>query len=382
MLYREFGKTGEKVSILGFGLMRLPVIDEDFGRINYDKAIPMVRYAIDQGVNYLDTAWTYHNGNSEAFCAKVLEDGYREKVNVATKLPVWEIKVHEDFYGLLDQQLERLKLETIDFYLLHAFNHGTWENCKAADFGLFLDKAKKSGKIRYAGFSFHDDLDLFKEIVDTYPWDFCQIQLNYMDENYQAGLEGMKYAHERGLGVVIMEPLRGGTLSKREIPKELEDIWNQAEIKRTPAEWALKYLWNKKEIGIVLSGMSEMCQAEENIRIASESEADSLTAEENKLIEQAKQFFLERTVVNCTNCRYCMPCPVGVNIPENFWALNHATQFNDHGKADFWINGWLGQEARPSNCVECGLCESKCPQNIQIRKYLKVVKEKYEKVNP
>lgn len=380
MLYREFGKTGVKVSQLGFGAMRLPVIDDDYGKIDYEKAVLMVRKAIDEGVNYLDTAWPYHSGTSEAFCAKVMEDGYRDKVKIATKSPVWDVKEPDDFYRFLDQQLDNLKVDDIDFYLLHALSKENWDKCKKGDYTTFLDKAKASGKIKYAGFSFHDDIGLFKEIVDAYPWDFCQIQLNYMDETYQAGLEGMAYAKEKGIGVVIMEPLRGGTLAKTELPKKLADIWGRAKVQRTPAEWALKYLWNNELVDVVLSGMSNMDQVEENIKIASETPIDSLTELESTLIDEAKAFFIEKTVVNCTSCQYCMPCPVGVNIPENFWALNHDSQFDDPGKADFWINGWLSKEARASSCVDCGKCESHCPQNIEIRKYLKLVTKKYEKV--
>lgn len=381
MLYKKFGNTGERLSLLGFGAMRLPTIDGDDGNIDYEKAIPMVRHAIDEGVNYLDTAWPYHSGKSEEFCAKVMENGYREKVKIATKAPVWDVKNLEDFNKFLDQQLENLNVEYIDFYLLHALCKDFWNNCKTGDFKVFLDKAKADGKIKYAGFSFHDDIELFKEIVDSYQWDFCQIQLNYMDEGYQAGIEGMEYAKDKGLGVVIMEPLRGGTLSQTEIPKELESIWNRAEIKRTPAEWALKYLWNKEKVDVVLSGMSELWQVEENIRVASQTEAGSLTDLECLLIDEAKDFFMEKTIINCTNCRYCMPCPVGVNIPENFWALNHDSQFNDRGKAEYWINGWLNEEARASSCIECGKCEPKCPQNIEIMKFLKVVDSKYGKVD-
>jgi len=380
MNYKEFGRTGETLSILGFGAMRFPTKDGDTANIDYEKAIPMVRYAIDHGVNYLDTAWTYHNGKSEAFCAEVMKDGYREKVKIATKSPIWDVKERKDFNKFLDQQLENLQVSTIDFYLLHAVNQNTWNACKAAQYKSFLDEAKACGKIKYAGFSFHDEINLFKEVVDDYPWDFCQIQLNYMDESYQAGLEGLKYAYEKGLGVIIMEPLRGGTLSKTELPKALEDIWNQSDIKRTPAEWALKYLWNKPEVGVVLSGMSEMYHVEENIRISSQIDVGTLTAKEKNLIEEAKKFYNEKTVVNCTSCQYCMPCPVGVNIPENFWALNHDSQFDDRGKANFWINGWLSKGARASSCIECGQCEDKCPQKIEIRKYLKVVSEKYEKI--
>lgn len=381
MLYREFGKTGEMLSQLGFGAMRLPTVDNDDSKIDEAKSLAMIRYAIDQGVNYLDTAWPYHGGKSEAFCAKVMKDGYRDKVKIATKSPVWDVKKPEDFDKFLELQLERLEVESIDFYLLHALSVDFWKNCRNADYKSFLDRAKASGKIKYAGFSFHDSMDLFEEIVHDYDWDFCQLQLNYMDEHYQGGLEGMKMANKKGMGVVVMEPLRGGTLSRTELPETLTSIWNEADIKRTPAEWALKYLWNIPEVGVVLSGMGEMWQVEENIRVASETGAGSLTEKENGLIDKAKAFFQEKTVVNCTNCRYCMPCPAGVNIPENFWAINHDSIFDDRGKAEFWINGWLGKEAGPTSCIECGLCEEHCPQGIKIIEMLKLVKDKYVKAD-
>ncbi len=379
MLYRELGKTGVKVSTLGFGAMRLPVIDGDTKKIDEVKAIEMVRYSIDQGVNYLDTAFPYHGGVSEAFCKKVMADGYREKVKIATKLPVWDVKNYEDMDRLLDVQRDNLGVETIDFYLTHALRQDFWKVMKDNDYKKFLDQAKADKKIEYAGFSFHDDLDLFKEIVDDYDWDFCQIQLNYMDENYQAGLEGMRYAKEKGLGVIVMEPLRGGMLAKTELPKAVEDIWDKSDVKRTPAEWALKYLFNLKEVDLVLSGMGKMSEVIENMKVASETHYNSLTDKEVSLIREVKDFYNEKTLVNCTNCQYCLPCPVGVNIPENFWAYNHDSMFDDPGKADFWLNHWIGEGMRASDCVNCGKCEIHCPQNIEIQKHLKIIDEKYTK---
>lgn len=379
MQYRKFGKTGEKLSILGFGAMRLPLIDNDDKQIDYKEATAMVRYAIDNGVNYLDTAYPYHGGKSEAFCAHVMKDGYREKVKIATKCPIWDVQTHEDFDKFLDEQLKTLEVEQIDFYLIHALCQDFWDTCKKCDYKTFLDRAKASGKIKHAGFSFHADIDLFKEIVDDYDWDFCQIQLNYLDENYQAGLAGMRYAHEKGLGIVIMEPLRGGTLAKTELPTEVETLWNSCDTKRSPAEWALKYLWNYEEVGVILSGMSTMEQVIENVNSATASTPNSLTKQERETIDKVTEFYNSRMIVPCTKCKYCMPCPVGVDIPECFWAYNHDALFDDRGKADFWINGWLNKEMRPSNCIECGQCETKCPQNIEIIKHLKIIADKYEK---
>lgn len=377
MEYRELGNTGEKLSILGFGAMRLPVIDGEDSKINIDEATKMIRHAIDNGVNYLDTAYPYHGGTSEKFCAKVMKDGYRERVKIATKLPVWDVETAEDMPRILDEQLNNLEVETIDFYLIHALSVKSWPNMVRLDYKSFLNKAKKDGKIKHIGFSFHDDIDLFKEIVDDFPWDFCQIQLNYMDEDYQAGLKGMEYAHNKGLGIIIMEPLRGGMLARTELPDDIKNIWDSSKVKRSPAEWALKYLWNKEEIGVVLSGMSSMEQTIENVKVASESKANSLSKNECNLISQVRDIFKSRMLVNCTKCNYCMPCPKGVNIPENFWAYNHESIFGDFDKAKFWTTCWLADSQKVTNCVECGLCETKCPQNIEIVKHLKIIKDKY-----
>ncbi len=377
MEYREFGNTGKMLSILGFGAMRLPILGDKTEDIDYPLATKMVRYAIDNGVNYLDTAYPYHGGQSEKFCAHAMKDGYRDKVYIATKLPVWNVQTAEDMPRILDEQLANLETDSIDFYLIHALSNKSWPNMQTLDYKSFLDKARADGKIKHIGFSFHDSYDLFTEIVDDYPWDFCQIQLNYLDEDYQAGLKGMRYAHDKGLGIIIMEPLRGGMLARTELPADIKSLWESGATGRTPAAWALKYLWNMEEVGVVLSGMSTMEQTEENVKIAAETKANSLTPEENRIISAVKDIFKSRMRVDCTRCNYCMPCPHGVNIPENFWAYNHDALFGDTDKAKFWINNWLEEQQRASNCVECGKCETKCPQNISIMKHLKAIKELY-----
>ncbi len=378
MQYRELGKTGENLSILGFGAMRLPVIDGKDADVDEVKAVEMIRRSIDRGVNYLDTAYPYHGGKSERVCARAMKDGYREKVRIATKLPSWDIRAHEDMERILDEQIDKLEVDTIDFYLLHALSRSFWPLVKDNDYKSFIEKAKANGKIRYTGFSFHDNIDLFKEIIDDYDWDFCQIQLNYLDDNYQAGIEGMRYAAERGIGVIVMEPLRGGMLSRTELPPEVEALWKSADEYRTPTEWALRYVWNFPEISVVLSGMSTMEHVEENIRTASQTLPESLSEKDKSIIHKVKDFYNDRMVVNCTNCRYCMPCPSGVNIPELFWAYNHDSIFNDRGKVIFWVNGWLKEHERPSKCINCGECEEHCPQNISIREHLKIIEGKYE----
>ncbi|OOM78931.1 aldo/keto reductase [Clostridium sp. BL-8] len=384
MLYRTLGKTNEKVSALGFGCMRLPIIDGDTTKIDEEKAIKMIRHAIDEGVNYVDTAYPYHGtgmgngGQSEPFVGKALKDGYREKVNLATKLPSWLIKTREDMDKYLNEQLERLQTDKIDFYLVHALNAGVWENLKKLGIDEFLDSAIKDGRIRYAGFSFHDKLDVFKDIVDYYDWSFCQIQYNYLDEEFQAGTEGLQYAADKGLGVVIMEPLRGGKIV-RNLPEVVVNTFEKAEIKRSPAEWALRWVWNHPEVSVVLSGMNVMDNVTENLRVAGEALPNSLTEKELEIMDNVKNAFKERIKVNCTACEYCMPCPAGVNIPKNFSCYNEYNIFvtpatEKELKARYSGFGGLAEGERADKCVECGKCESHCPQAIKIRQELKNVK--------
>jgi predicted aldo/keto reductase-like oxidoreductase len=382
LLYRKFGKTNEMVSALGFGCMRLPVIGNDPTNIDEEKATEMVRYAIDAGVNYVDTAYPYHGtgfthgGASELFVAKALKNGYRQRVKLATKLPSWLIKTRADMDKYLNEQLERLETDTIDFYLVHSLNENVWPVLKENGISEFLEQAIKDGRIKYAGFSFHDQIGLFKEIVDYYDWSFCQIQYNYLDEKYQAGTEGLVYAANKGLGITIMEPLRGGNIVN--LPQEAKDMIDQADVKRTPAEWGLRWVWNRPEVSVVLSGMTTMDQVTENIKVAQEAEANSLTAKELEIIDQVKNLFEQRIRVNCTGCSYCMPCPAGINIPGCF------SNYNDHwvfdatpaAKKMYEIRSKLSAPA--SKCVECGKCESHCPQSIPIREELKNVKELFE----
>ncbi|MDK2917671.1 MAG: uncharacterized protein PWQ37_404 [Candidatus Petromonas sp.] len=373
MLYRKFGKTNEEVSILGFGCMRLPVINGKDHLIDEKEAIKQIRYAIDNGVNYIDTAYPYHGGMSEVVTGKALKDGYREKVYLATKLPSWLVKSREHMDQLLNEQLEKLSTDYIDFYLVHALTKKRWENVKKHGVFDFLDSALKDGRIKHVGFSFHDEFPLFEEIMNSYDWSFCQIQYNFMDENYQAGKKGLKYAAERGLGIVIMEPLKGGSLVN-DIPKDVQDIWDKADIKRTPAEWALRFLWDHPEINVVLSGMNNMEHIAENIKSAEKATPNSLTVKEKELIEEVKNIYKEKIVVNCTNCRYCLPCPAGVGIPESFTQLNNASMYDDIEAAKFHYNILLVKhDKQASKCIECGKCEKLCPQNIEIRKMLKKV---------
>lgn len=382
MLYRKFGKTNEMVSVLGFGCMRLPVLDGVVTNIDDEKAIAMLRHAIDEGVNYVDTAYPYHSdvpgrsGASEPFVARALKDGYRERVKIATKLPSWLIKTREDMDKYLNEQLERLETDHIDFYLVHALNSGTWATLTELGIGEFLDSALKDGRIKHAGFSFHDELDLFKEIVDYYDWSFCQIQYNYLDEYYQAGLEGLEYAANKGLGIAIMEPLRGGKLA-RDIPEAVQAVFDRSEVRRTPAEWALRWVWNHPDTAVLLSGMSRMDNVTQNLATANEAIANSLTERELETIDEVKVVF-RRTKVNCTGCNYCMPCPVGVDIPRQFTYYNDYYFLDNQNQKNALKTAYAEKvkpEEQASACVECGSCEENCPQNIAIPEELKQVAE-------
>jgi predicted aldo/keto reductase-like oxidoreductase len=319
-------------------------------------------------------------GESEPFVAKALKDGYREKVKRATKLPSWAVETREDMDRYLDEQLNRLETDCIDFYMIHCINKTYWENLKELGFEEFLDQAIADGKIKHAGFSFHHRLDLFKEVVDHYNWSFCLIQYNYLDEEYQAGTDGLQYAYEKGLGVAVMEPLRGGQLATN-IPQEVQNLFDEFDMNRTPAEWALRWVWNHPEVSVVLSGMNTMDQLKENLKIAEESQPNMLKDSELNVTCQATSIFEKKLKVNCTGCGYCLPCPSGVNIPENFAKYNDYFIFGSPETKEAYQFNYMGQiieNERASRCVECGVCEEHCPQNIPIIQELKKVKKLYE----
>jgi predicted aldo/keto reductase-like oxidoreductase len=378
MLYRNVPKTGDELSILGFGTMRLPEKD---GTIDREKATALIRHAIDRGVNYIDTAWTYHSGQSETVVGEALAGAYRNRVRIATKMPRWLVTTREDMDRFLDLQLQRLRTDHIDYYLVHSLLAGNWRALMELGLAEFLDAAQADGRIINAGFSFHDDTETFKEIVDAYDWDFCQIQYNYLDEYHQAGTEGLRYAAERGLAVMIMEPLRGGNLAVR-VPPEVSTIWDEAEKKRTPAAWGLRWIWNHPEVTVVLSGMNEISQVDENIETASEGRAGSLTADELAIVRRAADTFQALMSVPCTGCRYCMPCPNGVDIPGCFDLYNSAHLFGDQGPYnDRYFYSSLHRPQKNSGaslCRDCGLCEDQCLQHIEIRKHLKTIEREFE----
>ncbi|HBN95411.1 MAG TPA: aldo/keto reductase [Firmicutes bacterium] len=365
MQRRNIGKTKEEVSLLGFGCMRLPTLPGGEGEIDEDKAISMIRRAIDAGVNYLDTAYNYHGGKSEVLVGKAIQGGYRDRVHIATKMPVWALESPEDCERIFHEQLERLGVQKVDFYLLHSLSQDSWHKAVEYEVLEFLEKVQSEGLIRYVGFSFHDELSVFREIVDSYPWDLCQIQFNYMDENYQAGLAGLKYAASKGLGVVIMEPLRGGRLV-RNLPAEIEELFEGAPSTRTPAEWALRWVANHPEVSLILSGMNRIEEVEENIRIMGEATPNSLTRQEIGLIKKAKDIYTERVQVLCTDCKYCLPCPEDVAIPRIFSMYNDASIYNNFAGSRWFYESLVKKENDAGRCVACGQCEALCPQHIEI----------------
>lgn len=373
MKYRQFGNNGFETSILGLGTMRLPVLENDNEKIDEAKAIEMIRHAVDQGINYVDTAYPYHGGNSEPVVGKALRDGYRERVKLVTKSPVWLMKSREDFERYLDEQLEKLQTDSIDVYLMHALNKNFWEIIKEHDGLRFLDEMKEKGKIKVAGFSFHGDYELFEEIINAYDWGMCMIQMNYMDQDTQAELRGMKLAGEKGIPVAIMEPLKGGLLA--DPPEVIQQIWDQADQKMSPVEWSFRWLGHHPEVKVILSGMSTMEQMDENLAIADRNLPNALSEKDLKIIEQVRRAYDERIKVPCTECQYCMPCPHGVNIPDNFRLFNEGHIYDSMEDASFRYNEMFKAESRASACVGCGECESKCPQNIGIIKALKEVDE-------
>jgi len=370
MRYLKFGKLDWEASALGFGAMRLPLTDRNPANVDEPESIRMIRYAIDHGVNYVDTAYLYHEGRGEPTVGRALQHGYREKVKLATKLPFWLISSFKDCDRILNEQLERLQTDKIDFYLLHGMNKEWWPRLRDLGVLRWAEGAMAAGHIGYLGFSFHDDFEVFKEIVDGYDnWTLCQIQYNYMDIAHQAGIQGLKYAAEKGLAVVIMEPLRGGQLGK-EPPAEVAKLWASAQRKRTPAEWALQWVWNHPEVSLVLSGMTAMEHVVENVAIANRSGPGTLTKDDLSLIDRVREAYRKLSPVPCTNCGYCMPCPQGVQIPHIFELYNDAIIYNDRYNPRFTYLMQLQDGQRADQCAECKECMVICPQHIDIPKWL------------
>lgn len=375
MQYRTFNKTGQKVSLLGMGTMRLPLAED--GKVDRQEAISMIRHSIDEGINYVDTAYMYHDGESEKIVGEALKDGYREKVLLADKMPVWLAKDEEKMRAMFDEQLERLDVDVIDMYLVHNITVPVWKRAQKFNLMSFLEEKQAEGKIKHIGFSFHDELSLFKEVIDAYPWDFCQIQLNYMDKDFQAGEEGLRYAASKNIPVIVMEPLKGGKLTDV-LPRTVDALWQQAEVQRTPAEWAFRWVANHPEVMTILSGMSAPQQLSENLRILSEAEADSLSDNELAVIDQVSAEYNKLIQYSCTACKYCMPCPKKIDIPTaiNFYNEWFLYEGNPKIKADYPV--WLTEGRRASDCVACKACEGHCPQHLPISEIMKKAAEIFE----
>lgn len=370
MNYRVNKKNNDKLSILGFGCMRF---SKDKAEVE-----KQIIYAIENGVNYFDTAYIYPN--SEATLGNVLAKGYRERVKIATKMPPFLIKKYEDIDRIFNAELERLQTGYIDYYLVHMLTDvNIWHRLVELGILNWIEEKKQKGQIINIGFSYHGGKDEFIKIVDAHDWDFCMIQYNYLDENNQAGKSGMEYAVSKGLPIMVMEPLRGGKLVTN-LPKEVYNVWEKADVKRSPAEWAFRWLWNHPEITVVLSGMNSYEMVEENIRIAADAEANSFTEQDFKLFENVRKILLDKIKIPCTGCNYCMPCPIGVDIPTCFACYN---DIEIEGKMRALFNyithtSLKAQTHNASLCTKCGKCESHCPQNIKIRDELTKVSKSFE----
>jgi predicted aldo/keto reductase-like oxidoreductase len=373
MNYRTIGRTGIEASVLGFGCMRLPTLGAP-DKIDEEVATKLLRDAIEHGVNYVDTAWFYHAtsfgqaGQSEPFVGRALSDGWRERIQLATKLPQQIIRERGDMDRFLSQQLERLRTDHVDFYLVHGLDGDAWNRMRDLGVREFLDGARERGLIRFPAFSFHGNKDDFPRIIDEYDgWAFGQLQYNYMDTDYQAGYSGLRYAAEKGLGVVVMEPLKGGRLANN-LPPEMKAVFDGQPEGWSPAEWALRYVWNEPGVSLLLSGMNDSGQLKENLRVAEAAEPGVLTSGHRAVYEAARAAMMARMKADCSACRYCQPCEQGVEIPELLAALNAAEMWDTK---DQWLTGFSRIKGKPEACIECGECEDMCPQKLPIRALLK-----------
>ena len=373
MLYRKLNNTDIDLSVLGFGCMRLPTIDHKPEKIDYPKAAQLLHYAIDHGVNFVDTAYFYHSavfgqrGESEPFVGEALSGGWREKVHLATKMPLFQLRQKEQMDTYFKEQLVRLQTDYLDFYLLHGLNGEMWDKMRELGVREFLDKKKSEGKIRFPAFSFHGKAEDFIRICNEYDWTYAQIQYNYMDIDFQAGFKGLKYAADKGIGIVVMEPLKGGKLANK-LPAEMMSVFNASGIKRSPAEWALRYVWNETGVSSLLSGMNSMEQLMENIRIADEGLPNSLDRDEILIFDALRNAMGSRIKADCTECRYCMPCASGVDIPGVLASLNNAAIWSDSNP---WLTGYVQIGGKAGKCTECRECEEVCPQELPISTLMK-----------
>lgn len=362
---RNLGKLGIDVSLLGFGCMRFPTTKE--GKIDEAEAEKMLDYAISKGVNYIDTAYPYHNGESEPFVGKVLKKYPRDSFYLATKLPVWAVNTLEDVDRIFEEQLQRLQTDHIDFYLMHAMNRGSWEKMVSIGCVEHLEKKKAAGQIKYLGFSFHDGYEAFEEILNYRDWDFAQIQLNYMDTEEQAGMKGYELAAEKNIPLVIMEPVKGGSLAA--FADDIMDKYHALDPEASAASFALRFVGTLPNILTVLSGMSTMDQVEDNLRTFTDFKP--LSDKEQEVIRDVVALLRSRVQNGCTGCRYCMPCPAGVNIPGCFGAWNTYHMYQNYNVVRWKWEQEIGETQQAKNCIQCGKCEKACPQHLSIREDLK-----------
>ena len=379
MQNRLIKKTGDEISPLGFGAMRLPLKN---GKIDRELAKKQIYHAIDNGINFIDTAYLY--GDSETFLGEVLQGEYKDKVKLCTKLPSINVRKYEDMENILDEQLKRLQRDSIDYYLIHAVDLKTINRLLKRDLLEFINKAKREGKIKHVGFSYHGPKEEFEIIVDGYDWDVVMVQYNYFDENVQAGMEGIEYAASKGMGVFVMEPLKGGILAGK-MPYDAEEIFRKANPNKSNAEWALEWVLNNRNVTCVLSGMNSFEQIDENIRIAENTAPLSMSFEDMETVELVKRVLRNSLKINCSTCGYCMPCPQGVNIPECMKIYNEKYLFEHKGFfnqsfMDYYqyVGGIMGNEGNAGKCNGCGKCLRKCPQKLDIIAELKKVKKEFE----
>ena len=379
MQYRTIPKNGDEISSLGFGAMRLPLKN---GKIDREKASKLIYLAIDNGVNFIDTAYLY--GDSESFLGEILKGEYKDKVKISTKLPAINVRKYEDMENLLEEQLKRLQRDFIDYYFIHAVDLKAINRLLKRDLIKFLNKAKKEGKIRYVGFSYHGPKEEFPLLVDGYDWDMVMVQYNYFDENVQASMEGIEYAASKGMGIFVMEPLKGGILAGK-MPREAEEVFKKANPDKSTAEWAFQWVLNNRNVTCVLSGMNSIEQLDENLSVADSTTPLSMSFEEMETVELVKRVMRNSLKINCSTCGYCMPCPQGVNIPECLKIYNEKYLFEHKGFLndsimDYYqyVGGIMGSSGNAGKCNGCGKCLRKCPQKLDIVKELKKVKKEFE----
>ena len=364
MKYRTMGKLGIQASAFGLGCMRFNGEANGDSTIDEQKAIGLIRKAIDGGVTYLDTAYVYLDKTSEIVLGKALQDGYREKVMIATKMPMEYVHNREEMQALLDSELKKLQTDHIDFYLMHGINREKWEYFKSIGAPEFFNDMKKEGKIRHKCFSFHGPYDDFEYIIKDWDWDMVQIQYNFMDIYNQAGTKGLELAGSLGIPVVIMEGMLGGRLAKA--PANVQALYDAFPVKRSAVEWAFRWLCNHPEVSVVLSGCNEAEQIDQNLKIFDTVDTGIMTEEELKLIDDVRAAYISRTKIGCTGCRYCMPCPNGVNIPGVFSAWNNYSLYETDPKTDWNMNMIRENDSGADKCVACGACEAACPQHLSI----------------